>query len=335
MKKCISKSLKAASGDNTLPIVGMMYIPVNSANVTKYVFGYDSTPSLHAIIDGDSYFTNSDGIQNLGKDIELSTSNTIYMAPGEFNLLIPKYDLTSLGSSTANGSVPTPFSELKFSPKLANLAIDVTEGQTGNLNDVLDGKSITRFYISGDSSKITGNISEWMEDNDISVSSLRMTGIPFVEGDISVIGDHVTNFTNDTNYNNLKACKALYGNIVEFINKEAATQLNYVSGSFTGDFSKVKNTFVYYMQTSNPSTNFTWTTERSHSATIVSFDSKWGGVCNFGNDLDAMLINQAQCVAGSSNLIIRVDGTRTDASNAAVATLKGMGYNIYVNGNKL
>lgn len=75
---------------------------------------------------------------------------------------------------------------------------------------------------------------------------------------------------------------------------------------------------------------FTWDSDRPASSCIIGMS----GV-NLGSDVDAMLIDQAGCaVPATTNSLafaIRVNGTRTSASNSAVATLNSKGYGVYVN----
>ena len=56
---------------------------------------------------------------------------------------------------------------------------------------------------------------------------------------------------------------------------------------------------------------------------------------NLGNGVDDMLINQAQCARPRGVIAnaysIRCFGTRTSASDSAVAALNAMGYGVYVN----
>jgi len=81
------------------------------------------------------------------------------------------------------------------------------------------------------------------------------------------------------------------------------------------------------------SDTLTWKTTRDSAAYIIAFNN----YPDFGNDLDAMLINQADCTDGKTTVTGRdtnifVRGNRTSASDAAVATLKSKGYHVRVNG---
>ena len=80
---------------------------------------------------------------------------------------------------------------------------------------------------------------------------------------------------------------------------------------------------------SSPS-SFTWS-ERPASALILALEN-----CNLGNYVDKMLQDQANCKATTASnpsswyKVISVKGTRTSASDAAVATLQQKGYTVSV-----
>lgn len=107
--------------------------------------------------------------------------------------------------------------------------------------------------------------------------------------------------------------------------------------NFVGDISTV-NAATTFLKIGG---NFTWITGRQSSTTILALngDRDITGI-NLGDYVDAYLNNMAQCqpIAASSMAsfgIISIKGTRTSASDTAVATLKGMGYTIKVNGTTL
>ena len=79
--------------------------------------------------------------------------------------------------------------------------------------------------------------------------------------------------------------------------------------------------YLYYSKGSV----FTWGT-RPSSAYIISF-----GGASLYNNVDKMLQNQAQCQVGpTANKTISASGTRTSASDAAVATLQQKGYTVSI-----
>lgn len=81
--------------------------------------------------------------------------------------------------------------------------------------------------------------------------------------------------------------------------------------------------------------NCIWTKTRDSSYPIISMNGS--NKFDFGGYLDAMLINQASCTATQheEQKIIRVNGIRTSASDAAIVTLKSYGYTILINNDLL
>ena len=64
----------------------------------------------------------------------------------------------------------------------------------------------------------------------------------------------------------------------------------------------------------------------------------YSGGANLGDDVDNCLIDEASLdfpEVDASNKVIYLRGTRTSASDAAVATLKGKGISVYINTIKI
>ena len=77
-------------------------------------------------------------------------------------------------------------------------------------------------------------------------------------------------------------------------------------------------------------TNFTWTANSRQNATLLAME---GPIPFDTASMDNMLIDQATCTFKPTNnapftKIIQVSGTRTSASDAAVATIQSMGVTI-------
>ena len=91
-----------------------------------------------------------------------------------------------------------------------------------------------------------------------------------------------------------------------------------------GDISKLKKGGGYFYFTINKTAN-TWS-NRPSDYKIIAFDA------NLGNDIDKMLINQAtlQAAATYESKTFNLVGNRTSASDAALATLQGMGFTISI-----
>lgn len=109
--------------------------------------------------------------------------------------------------------------------------------------------------------------------------------------------------------------------------------LTFIEGSsstaLSGDLALLPNSFCDILA---PST-FSWSSKSSSAYIMTAKD------VNFGNDLDKYLIDVAQGVVPSTDISnvrrIDVNGTKTSASDAAVATLKTKGYTVKINGETL
>lgn len=91
-----------------------------------------------------------------------------------------------------------------------------------------------------------------------------------------------------------------------------------------GDISKLKKGGGFLYFTINKTAN-TWS-NRPSDYKIIAFQA------NLGNDIDKMLINQAtlQAAASYDSKAFTLLGNRTSASDAALATLQGMGFTISI-----
>lgn len=107
----------------------------------------------------------------------------------------------------------------------------------------------------------------------------------------------------------------------------ASLQLGYAKPKISGDLAKLPASMAYFV--SHAGNKFTWSS-RSTSLWPISFV-----YVNLGSYIDTMLINAAQCTAentypGLTAKRMILYGTRTSASDAAVATLQAKGWTITV-----
>lgn len=98
------------------------------------------------------------------------------------------------------------------------------------------------------------------------------------------------------------------------------------SNSISLDISKLSGSCSYFSASSGLN-KCSWKTERATDSYVMILKD-----INLGNDVDAMLINQAKCEKTSTynGTAISVVGTRTSASDAAVATLQQKGYTVSI-----
>ena len=100
----------------------------------------------------------------------------------------------------------------------------------------------------------------------------------------------------------------------------------YLKGSnYSGDLSKMPSMLSFISFKYDKGSRLTWK-NRDTKYPIMSIEGT-----AFLDNVDAMLINQSNCAESNETLkIIEVNGTRTSASDAAVATLQSKGYTVSI-----
>lgn len=147
----------------------------------------------------------------------------------------------------------------------------------------------------------------------------------------NVFGD-ISSFSNLVNLTKLTCTSPkLTGNIESLHNLSSCEVINFASNTnIVGDLSQLPSGVIYLAS----SGTFTWpsTTSRPASSSIFSIGQS-GIHMESSQDVDNMLINLSNCTFikfyGSAKTL-RVFGTRTSASDAAVSKLTNMGYTIDV-----
>lgn len=303
MDKCLVTKLRGSVNNPNLIKLDELRIKVNNTSV---IYLQDIINARVA----NGYFTDITHSQNLGTSISGKTA--IYPTGGSTLFLSPKSKITSLkGSSMAN--VLIMIEDLAYIGENAEILwfegclsgnIDSLVGKNpiafdakncpniyGNLSSIAN-KDITKIDLQN--SNVTGLVSDL-----INCKKLTSLGLPSkVSGDVSIFDNTFSELTS--------------------ISSEGSTRDHLL----TGDLSKL-NSQIKYVSFAGHATNFTW--KGTRTGKIISFDS-----CNFGNDVDAVLINMANLEADSTYKAISISGTRTSASDAAVQTLQSKGYTVSV-----
>ena len=241
-----------------------------------------------------------------------SNSGTIFVTGGSTLFLSPKNKIGTLFGSN-NSSVTINVEDLAYIGNHPNF-----KWMGGCVVGNIDALKDKPFYVfdAQDCPGLYGNLSSILNPN-IATIGLRQTA---VKGNVS-------DFIN---------CKSLEGTVsmppkisgdLSIFNSEFpnVTMLTSENSSpvyiLTGDMSNI-NSKIEFLSFSGHTTNFTW--KGTKGGKIVACSN-----CNFGNDLDAFLNNMAELEAGVYNWI-SVIGTRTSASDAAVATLQSKGYTVSI-----
>lgn len=313
--KCLVTRLNGVIENNSIPRLGFIKVKVEAvASPTKVTQGFLFNPTKNTVItiDGDGYFTDESLSQNLGKtkSVNAGTLSPVYVSNGNFYVNIPKNVTTFIpkNNSSQNGTAQAnnksfDIEQLKFSTSIGFMEISNT-GAYGDIASFANMTSLKDLYVSS-SKGLYGNIS--------SLNKCPITS--FFAENTNLVGD-IANLRN-CSFCVIQRSTGFYGNIENMLN----VAHGYFQGNaIYGDVSKLNGAQLL----TGATCNWSWKSERSSDKTIIAFTNG-----NFGSDLDAMLINQAKCAVGSIKTIM-VEGTRTNASDAAIAALQGKGYTVSI-----
>lgn len=319
MGKCLITKLNESVNNDNLLKIGEFSISLNEIASPS-----ESSQKIQVAFNGNSEvrnvngnFTDSTLSNNTGKNISITNIDLHDIYVKNVSSLIcfgNKYGLRYLAIPDNTG-VTIDISQLKHCPILSTLILG-----KATLQNSVDIASITNLSIlkySGSSVLDTKYI-----------KNLHLVEFNVFNGS-AVTGD-VANIPRTIKWLTLDVTK-VYG---EFIpsNYPSLTSASGVfrGNSVYGDISKIGD--ENFLTMSGNYSKFSWKTERNNTYKILAFE----GSPNFGEDLDAMLINQAKCVVGftssdgSFKKAITACGTKTSASDAAVATLQQKGYTVSI-----
>jgi hypothetical protein len=355
MSEALITRLQEAATNMSLPTMGVATIDVTASDAT----GSNTMNIAYAqttIIGTSSQFTTSNGTAK-GSSTQIPatadgdlTTTTIYLAVGRHILTIPIYTLRSISfGSDITFNTPVDVEKFTYAPTLRSLRLTRT---TGDIT-ALAGRNLRSVYMVVDST-MTGRFGDTLGSNTVRVEvwnvmklGLDLGGLSAasgltalfwgntmgapVTGSLSNLADkklmtdlRVQNLAgNDLNLDQLDGCTALL------------TCYLWNARSVSGDLSALPSGVQIVNVNGAQSQSLTWTAgRRAASATIMALQ----GV-RLSNP-DDMFIDQAKCVAkfyssDTSSRTINIVGPRTSASDPAVATLKGKGYTVIVNGSTL
>lgn len=287
-----------------IPKIGEMKLSFpkgdNQTQYTRSVSIVMHTNSKVRVVGG--YFTDATLTSNLGTELNAEAESTLKIILSNKNCTVflgNKYSLLNLNSTNWDGS-KTESTVLEFS-----------------LKELSYSNAITVLAVT--KSKLYGDISALK--NASKLTKINLNDNPDVTGDISALADKpkLENiYLLNTN---------TYGNLEDLVSNNLLKYISVGNGLVTGDLSKMQASLNNIACGKN--CNFTWKGERSSTSPIISFT---GDAANFGDDLDAMLINQAKCKASTTeSKVILVKGNKTAASDNAISELQSKGYTVAVN----
>lgn len=297
-KKCLVTKFSTSINDDRLKKVGELRIKFNKVTKpTKQTQGFlfSFTKDVGIDIVGDGYFTDESLSENLGKHIDAKGNqpNAVYVSNSDLEISISdKYSLYSVSAFAVQ-----------------NLA-DLNEG----IGKVLNSSEF-RYCNNLNSVNITDtpSIGSYSDFKDLKSLVNLYTLNTKITGEMDDLKD-LQNLTN-------LYCSGIKGSV----NVLGSTKFHIIylkDSDVYGDIAILPKTLTLFR---GDNKTFNWSS-RNSNANIISL------IAVKLNNVDKMLQDQAQCIISSSqnNKQISVTGTRTSASDEAVATLQSKGYTVSI-----
>ena len=301
MTKCLVTKLNGSISNQEILKLGEVRIKIhrvaNPRGSTQKLYVLFNQDTKLEII-GDGYFTDVNLSLNKGKTLVVkgNIDADVYVSNGDFILSISnKYALKTLSDIGTNKDVEINF--LKYSTALTNLSLN--------------------------NSKVSGDIADLKNLTALTTLNLYNT---LVSGDIA----DLKNLTALTTLSLCNFATNIIGDIGSLHSLESLKTISLQSSQLSGDLANLPTSCIFISLKNDAGSTLTWGT-RPSSAKIIAVE----GNAKLEN-IDKMLQDQAQCqvgfVSGSEQYLktISVVGTRTSASDAAVATLQQKGYTVSI-----
>ena len=328
MGKCLVTKLNGAVDNSNLLKIGEFRIKIISApNPSKLTQGMELqfTEPTEVSIVGDGYFTDENLSANYGK-VKTITNERFFISNGNYELSIKnkyKVSLISAINRNVSGNNTGAYKSinidgLKYSNSLTWIDLGTAEGDISAFKNAL-----SLVFIGLANTNVTGDIRAFT--NNTALTTLYFSNNN-VTGDISA-------FTNNTALKFLQLSNTnVTGDISAFRNCPLEEIRVDNVGNLTGDIARLPAK-CYYIALGNDAskTVLNWT-RRDTSEYIVAFS----GIAKVTN-VDDMLIGMSKCTAHPNittfptwKKLISIVGTRTSASDSALATLQQKGYTVSV-----
>ena len=294
-----------------------------------FSIGVNNNVTLEIVSNG--YFTDKTLTENKGKNITINAGATSVWVSGNNDVeiaILDKYSLTLLAlfylgeaSSDVYGkNVELDISDLKYSTALTSILLSDTQ-VSGDIANLKNLTALTK--VSSNNTQVSGDIANLK--NLTALTSINLLGTQ-VSGDIANL-KNLTALTSISLYNKQVP---LTGDIGQLSTLSSCVSISLKYSKLTGDLAILPSKLRFVSFAKDKGSVFTWSTRQS-TAKIIAID----GNASLTN-IDQMLQDQAQCQVGflpndaAWFKIISCVGTRTSASDAAVATLQQNGYTISI-----
>ena len=311
MNKCFITKLPSSVDNDNLPVLGQLRInwlkQDNLTNNNARVIGLATNDNIVVKVSG-AHLTDNTLASNLGNTKTITAADGLvwlYVSnDADATLTIDnKYALTHIKVVKQNSenslvrSIYFDIEDIKYCTNLTYLDLNNTQ-VSGDISALSKLTSLTTLSLSV--TQVSGDISALSKLTSLTILGLNNTQ---VSGDI----DNLAGLTKLTSLENL----------------------GYTA--LTGDMSKIPAGVNFISQAGRKvTTNFTWTANGRQNATLLAMEES---VPFNTASMDNMLIDQATCTLKTNNSMpwtktISVSGTRTSASDAAVAAIQNKGVTI-------
>lgn len=328
MGNCLVTKLKGSVNDTSILRLGELRVHFNKVSApTGATQGinvtFDKECSLEVLGSDEAHFTDVTLAENNGKKISAPVgTKDIVVSNNDCDVaILNKYAITSFQTTnynykTSGESKAVNINDFKYSKRLTQLDVGRMQA-SGDIEILKDFTNLTSFNAYG-CTNITGDISNLK--NLTSLTSIILNSV-------SVTGD-IANLSGMTGLTSLDIANTkVTGNIEVLKNMTSLASLNIegLSG-LSGNLGVIPDG-VKRIISNNCTSKFTWTSTNKKKCFACD-----GLYCD---NIDKMLIDMANMEAqfeseNSWDKQIKLYGTRTSASDAAIATLEGKGYTVIV-----
>lgn len=328
MGNCLVTKLKGSVNDTSILRLGELRVHFNKVSAPNGAtqginVRFDEECSLEVLGNEEAYFTDVTLAENKGKKISAQVGiMDIVVSNNDCDVaILNKYAITSFETTNYNYTTSAESKSIninyfKYSKRLTKLNVGRMQS-SGDIESMKDLTNLTIFNVYG-CRNITGDISNLK--NLTSLTNLILNSVP-ITGDI-------TNISGMTGLTSLDIANTkVIGNIEALKNMTRLRSLN-IEGlsTLSGNLGIIPDS-VKRVKGTNVTSKFTWTSTNKKKCFACD-----GLYCD---NIDQMLIDMSGMEAqfeseNSWDKIIRLYGTRTSASDSAVATLEGKGYTVIV-----
>ena len=297
---CLVTKLKGTVNDGSLPKLGSMLFKLRTTTTNLVKIEAIGKDVSFSSADGSNVFSTSSGGEEKTNVIKVGESNTVFYVDASKGVTISidnKYNLEKLDvyrSADHNElTVDLNFEDLKYCKKLNWLAL-ISMNLTGDISALQNLTALTS--ISFDSTQVSGDIS--------ALSGLTaLTDIRLYNTNVTGSLDSLSNLPSGLTFD--MGNKTLSGDYFKFLNEHTNSDV-VCSGNFNY-------------------TTKSWS--RKSYRCIGGDDFTCNNLDNFLNDFQVVSVSSTNSSVSPS---IRMKGTRTSASDAAVSALQSTGFTVSI-----